>query len=69
MMLTTANPTAPITDSVEDILARAMAAFDATGSQGPVLVPATPAGLEAITLLSQAGVSVTATEVTGTSTG
>ena len=34
-----------------------------------MLVPATPAGLEAITLLSQVGVSVTATAVTDTSTG
>jgi transaldolase len=73
MMLTTANPTATatvtVTDSVEDTLATAMAAFDANGSQGPVLVPATPAGLEAITLLSQVGLSVTATAVKDTSTG
>ena len=69
MMLTTTNPTATVTDSVEDALATAMAAFDANGSQGPVLVPATPEGLEAITLLSEVGLSVTATAVTDTSTG
>jgi transaldolase len=69
MMLTTTNPTATVTDSVEDTLAKAMATFDAKGSQGPLLVPATPAGLEAITLLSGLGLSVTATAVTDTSTG
>lgn len=71
-MIATATTTAITTHNTEDvelILAAALAAYEANGSQGSLPVPATPAGIEAITVLSEVGLQVTATGVTSTSQG